>query len=444
MSTPDEPAVPVESTTPPTPASTSAEVPAPTRASSRGRLVLAFSAGVLSIALVLVVQHLRHGWPFSLHHGLPIAGEHATHVDASDAGPAGPSRVPVDLGSERATAVGIGVSTVERRPLTGELRTVATIVPDEARVSHVHTRVSGWIERLGVRTVGEHVRAGTTIATIFSRELLASQTEYLTVIAGGTASPIARGARDRLRVLGMTEDEIAVLERRGTAARNVPITAPRSGVVLERGVTVGAAVDPSTELFVIADLEHVWVLAEVPETRMAEVAVGSPATIELPGAGVAPIESTVEFVYPTLSEGTRTLRVRFAVENPDGALRPGTYGSATFHLAARDALVVPREAVVDTGIDQHVFVVEGERFVPRTVRLGTALGDVIEVTEGVEEGDRVVSSGVFFLDSESRLRASGGGGAHVHGGAPAPTESEGTTPPAGASDDMADMPGMHH
>lgn len=438
MSVPDEPA----STPTPTPAPT----PTPTRASVLGRLALAFASGVVSLALVLVVQHLRHGWPFSLHHGLAIVDEHSGHTAraAGDAGPVGPSRVPVDLALDRASAMGIGVSTVERHPLTGELRTVATIVPDEARVSHVHTRVSGWIERLVVRTVGEHVRAGTTIGTIFSRELLASQTEYLAVIAGGTSSPIAHGAHDRLRVLGMTDDEIAALERRGSAARNVAIVAPRSGVVLERGVSVGAAVDPSTELFVIADLDHVWVFAEVPEARMAEVAVGTPATVELPATGTPAIQASVEFVYPTLSEGTRTLRVRFALPNPDGALRPGTYGTATFHLAARDALVVPREAVVDTGIDQHVFVVEGDRFVPRTVHLGAGLGEVIEVIDGVQEGEQVVSSGVFFLDSESRLRASGGGGAHVHGGGPAATDSEHASPPEGEPDDMADMPGMGH
>lgn len=391
-----------------------------------GRLILAFAAGAVALAAVLAVQHLRHGWPFSLHHGLPSEDAHAAHVARapSDAGPAGPSRVPVDLALERASAMGIGLATVERRPLTAELRTVATVVPDEARVSHVHTRVSGWIDRLAVRTTGERVRAGSTIGTIFSRELLASQTEYLTIIASGTTSPLARGARDRLRVLGMTDAEITALERRRTAQRNVPIVAPRSGVVLDRGVTVGAAVDPSTELFVIADLDQVWLLAEVPEARMAEVAVGTPATIELPSAGVTPVDSTVEFVYPTLTEGTRTLRVRFALANPDGALRPGTYGSATFHLAARDALVVPRDAVIDTGIEQHVFVAEGERFVPRTVTLGASLGDVVEITEGVHEGDQVVGSGVFFLDSESRLRASGGGGGHVHG-APASTSGEG-------------------
>jgi Cu(I)/Ag(I) efflux system membrane fusion protein len=405
--------------------------------------VLAFAAGVVALAGVLVVQHLRHGWPFSLHHGMPVQGAHAAHAaGASDAGPVGPARVPVDMAAERASAMGITLATVARHPLTGELRTVATVVPDEARVSHVHTRVSGWIDRLAVRTTGERVRAGATIGSIFSRELLASQTEYLTVRAAGPTSPITRGARERLRVLGMTDGEIAALDRRGTAERNVPIVAPRAGVVLERGVTVGAAVDPSTELFVIADLDEIWVLAEVPEARMAEVAVGTPATIELPSAGVTPLESTVEFVYPTLTEGTRTLRVRFALANPEGALRPGTYGSATFHLASRDALVVPRDAVVDTGIEQHVFIAEDDRFVPRTVTLGAALGDVVEITDGLREGDRVVGSGVFFLDSESRLRASGGGGAHAHGGHGAPTPA----PPASSAsdDDMSSMPGMGH
>ena len=426
-------------------ASASAAKGTPTGARPFARLALAFAAGVLALGLVLLVQHLRHGWPFSLHHGRAADGSvsAAPPMSMGDAGVTVSPRVAITLAQDRLEGLGVELTTVMREPLASELRAVATVVPDESRVSHVHTRVSGWIDRLSVRTTGESVRAGEMLGSIFSRELLASQTEYLTVLrtsAGGTPSPIARGARERLGVLGMTEGEIATLERRGTPTSNVPIPAPRSGVVLHRGVSAGAAVDPSTELFVIADLSIVWVLAEVPESRMGDVHVGSAATIEIASTGIAPIEAIVAFMYPTLTEGTRTLRVRFVLDNAAGELRPGTYGNATFHLEPRSALVVPRDAILDTGIEQHVFVATGQdRFEPRTVHLGARLGDLVEVIDGVAEGERVVASGVFLLDSESRLRASGSGHAH---GDPAPaSHAPATTAPA---DDMSGMPGMGH
>lgn len=429
------------------------------------RTWLAFVAGVAAVSLALGVQHFRHGWPFSLHHGIdapavpsrPAHGEH-------DGGLADP-RVAVEVPAWRAAALGIATSVVGREELSAELRAVATVVPDESRVSHVHTRVSGWIDRLSVRTTGERVRAGQVLGAIFSRELLAAQTEYLAAVRAGAAvggSGLARAAHDRLRVLGMTDGEVDALERRGEATQNVPILAPRAGVVLERGVTLGAAVDPSTDLFVIADLSEVWVLAEIPEARMAEIAVGAIATLELATSGVEALESSVAFVYPTLSEGTRTLRVRFVVPNPDGTIRPGAFGTAVFSLSPRTLLVVPRDAVVDRGTLQHVFVATDDgRYEPRMVRIGARFEDRVEILEGVSEGERVVSSGVFLLDSESRLRASGGSMAGMDHGASAPAEAEAepsaphdmgamprpaesgaaSEPTPSGGDEMADMPG---
>ncbi len=401
----------------------------PSRPPVLGRSALVFLAGAVSLALVLAVQHLRHGWPFSLHHGVADTSSEAVERNIPCGGrETEHARVAVEVEEARLDALGVATTTVGREELAGELRAVATVVPDESRVSHVHTRVSGWVERLSVTTTGEAVRSGEVLGAIFSRELLASQTEFVMALRAGSDSPLVRGARDRLRVLGMTDGEIEALERRGSPLRNVPIVSPRSGVVLHRGVTRGAAVDPSTELFVIADLSTVWVLAEVPESRMSEVAVGSAATLELASSGVEAREATVAFVYPTLTESTRTLRVRFVIENPEGEIRPGAFGTAVFHLAPRTALVVPRDAIVDHGTSQYVFVATGGgRFEPREVSLGARFDERVEVLDGVTEGERVVSSGVFLLDSESRLRASGGMTGHAHGGStPEPTSDDET------------------
>jgi Cu(I)/Ag(I) efflux system membrane fusion protein len=385
---------------------------------SRKLAVVASSALVVLVG-ALFLQHLRHGWPFSLHHGIGVAPSAQVAVREADSLPPTHPRAEVEISREQLDAIGVRIEKARRETITQPLRTIATVVPDESRVSHVHTRVSGWIERLYVNTTGERVRAGQPLAGIFSQELLASQTEYLSVrrrAATGPASAVLEGSRARLGVLGMTDAEIRAIEEAGEPRRLVTVTAPRSGVVLHRGISVGTAVDPSTEIVTVADLSRVWVLAEVPEGDIPSIEVGTPAQLEFPASGQEPFEARVEFLYPTLSERTRTLRVRFAVENKSGALRPGIYGSANFGVAPRTALTVSRDAIVDTGNTQHVFVVTGERrFVPRTVKLGTRFDQRVEVRDGIAEGDAIVASGVFLIDSESRLRASGGGTGHAHG-----------------------------
>jgi Cu(I)/Ag(I) efflux system membrane fusion protein len=284
-------------------------------------------------------------------------------------------------------------------------------------VSHGHARVSGWVEELYVDTTGAPVRRGQPVAAIFSQELFASQTEYLALLARGRETPSSaalEAARIRLAVLGMNDADIRALEREGVARRLVTVAAPRDGVVLRRNVSIGTAIDPSTELMTIVDLTQVWVLAEVPEAYTQGIEPGTAATLEFPGAGNEPLAATVAFVYPTLTDRTRSVRVRFVVPNAGGTLRPGMYGTASFDAADHEALTIPREAVVETGESQHVFVRTSEGGLePRRVRLGRRLPERLEVLEGLSAGEQVVSSGVFLIDSESRLRASSGGSGHA-------------------------------
>lgn len=403
------------------------------------RRIAAPLASALATALVLTaalwVQHERGAWPFTR----PAAVGHVANMpgmDATAAAHAEHNRIPVDAAA--AQSIDIRLETVRRASLSESVRAVATVVPDESAITHVHTRVSGWIEHLDVNTTGERVRAGQSLAHIFSQELLSSQTEYLAArrnaAATGITSVVVASGRTRLTVLGMSPAEIDAIEQSGEPRRLVTVVAPRSGVVVNRGVTDGTSVDPSTTLLTIADLSRVWVLAEIPEASIPSIRAGARAELDFPASGRPPFAARVDFIYPTLTERTRTLRVRMSVANPGGTLRPGLYGTAAFEAAGQNVLTVPRDAVVDTGLQQHVFVAVGGQFEPRPVVVGTQLADRVEIREGLSEGEQIVASGVFLLDSESRLRATGGMGGHNHGapaGEPQPAVQPHVDPHAG-------------
>ncbi|MEO6213820.1 MAG: efflux RND transporter periplasmic adaptor subunit [Vicinamibacterales bacterium] len=379
----------------------------------------------------LWVQHAREAWPFvpPVLAAVPLNVPDPVATTGSE--PA-PDRVPVDVTAATLQELDIRLEVVTRESMTQALRAVATVVPDESRISHVHTRVAGWVEQLDVDTTGELVRAGQPLARIFSQELLSSQTEYLAVrqatSASGILSAVVAGGRTRLAVLGMSPGDIEAIERSGRPKRLVTVVAPRSGVVVNRGVTVGTSVDPSTTLLTIADLSRVWILAEVPEANIPAVRVGTQAQLDFPASGRAPFAARIEFLYPTLTERTRTLRVRLSASNPGGQLRPGLYGTVALESAGQQVITVPRDAVIDTGLKQHVFVATGDRFEPRPVTLGVQMADRVEVRAGLAEGERIVAAGVFLLDSESRLRATGGAGGHSGHGASATPREKPPTP----------------
>jgi membrane fusion protein, copper/silver efflux system len=403
------------------------------------RLGAPIASALVTAALftgVLWVQHARQGWPFARGSQAGFPSAHPEPSPATETA-ATHDRVPVDVSAATVQALDIRVETVQRESLTQSARAVATIVPDESTISHVHTRVAGWVEQLDVNTTGAIVTAGQPLARVFSQELLSSQTEYLAArtntTASGIASAVIASGRTRLGVLGMAPADIDAIERTGEPMRLVTVVAPRSGVVVNRGITVGTSVDPSTPLLTIADLSRVWVLAEVPEANIPGIRVGTTAQLDFPASGRPPFAARVDFVYPTLTDRTRTLRVRFLAANTGGRLRPGLYGTAAFESVGLPVITVPRDAVVDTGQEQHVFVAVGNRFEPRVVTLGVQLTDRVEVRSGLEAGEQIVAAGVFLLDSESRLRATGGGGGHGHGAATTPQD----TLPAPAKDPHA-------
>jgi len=390
-------------------------------------MTLGFGVAILALGAALLVQDARHGWPFTRHHGQAVTAAQAPDAAVSDSPRSGAARTTVKIDSSKLTQLGVQFEMVRREPLGRSGRYPVVITPDERRLSHIHTRVAGWVERLHVNT-GDSVRPGVALASVFSQELFASQTEYLAARQRSAAIPgsaVQSAGRTRLKVLGLNDNDIDLLERSGTVQRLITITSPRTGIVLRRGVTVGTAVDPSTELMTIADLSQVWAIAEIPESDASGIAVGSRGMLQFAGLQRGTTDAAVEFIYPTLTERTRTVRVRFAIDNSAAALRPGVYGVVSFASSTHDALTVPRDSIVDTGESQHVFLRTGDGALePRTVKVGARLADRVEILEGVVAGDEVVTSGVFLIDSESRLRASGAGPAHAgHSRSSAPEEA---------------------
>jgi membrane fusion protein, copper/silver efflux system len=392
-------------------------------------LVAALLIALILIIAVMTLQHFRHGWPFSLHHSNQTDASPAAPTDHIDAD--SHDRVAVDVDKEWIARLGMQTSLVSHDTIAASIRAVATVVPDEERVVHVHARVAGWIEELYVATTGESVRKSQPLAGLFSQELYASQVEYLSLLqqtGSQPASAVLDSARQRLQVLGMAEAEIRAIEKQGRAKRLVTVTSPLNGVVLRRSVSPGTAVDPSTELMVVADLSRVWVVAELPERHAAAAQHSGNVIVDVPASGRGPFTATISFLHPTLDERTRSRRVRIPVDNHDRRMLPGMTGYITLESTPRKALVIPRDALVDTGDHQHVFVETAEgRFEPRVVRTGLRLSDRVEILEGLDAGERVVSAGVFLIDSESRLRGSGGGTGHAGHGSHSPDSA---APPA--------------
>ena len=321
---------------------------------------------------------------------------------------------------ERQQQIGLRFSPVMRTPATVEIRAVGKVAFDESRITHVHTKVSGWIEEVHVDFVGAPVEKGQPLFTMYSPDLVAGQEEYLLALraerelGGSSFDRVASGsralvesARRRLALWDMTPGQIRALEKRGEVSRTVSVFSPTSGIVTERAAYHhGRYVTPELDLYTIVQLDPVWVVANVFEYELPNVAVGQQAEATLPSdPSRAPLRGKVSFVQPYLDPATRTAQVRFEFPNQDGALRPETFVNVSLRRDLGSALVVPTEAVMETGRAQYVFVDRGEgRLEPRPIRTGPEVSGGRIVLEGLAEGDRVVTAANFVVDSESRLK----------------------------------------
>jgi len=315
--------------------------------------------------------------------------------------------------------IGVRTAPVRRRELTREIRTVGVVDYDEQGLARIHLRSEGWVEHLAVAETGQAVKRGQPLLAMYSPQIVSAEQEYLVALSGAAtlgptapaeflqqASALVESSAERLRLLGVPEPELARLRNGGRLRRETTLVAPVSGIVRFVGVREGQYVSTQTEVYRIADLSTVWVLADLYEDEIPWVQLGDRAEIAVRGRPGDPLEARIDYIYPYLDGKTRTQKVRLQLANPGLNLKPDMYADVTLHVGrAIDALAIPESAIVRSGIRNQVFVVTGPgRFEPRTVKTGAEAGGYVQILDGLTDGEIVVSSGSFLIDSESKLR----------------------------------------
>jgi len=303
--------------------------------------------------------------------------------------------------------LGVRTAKVERDKLWRKINTVGYIDFDETKITHLHLRTKGWIDKLYVKSEGERVTKGQLLFEVYSPELVNAQEEYVQAIRSSNKR-LMNASKERLISLGVSQRQITKLQKTRKAGRYVKVYASQSGIVAGMKVRQGMFVMPNMKVMSLADLSTIWVLAEVFESQADWVKVGQSADVTLSYKPGVAWGGFVEYIYPSLNPKTRTLRVRLRFDNPDEILKPNMFSQIKIYGGAREnILIVPREAVIRTGNDARVILAMGEgRYRARNVTMGIESGDWIEIKAGVLEGDEVVTSGQFLIDSEASLKAS--------------------------------------
>lgn len=347
----------------------------------------------------------------------------------------------VVLPPEKVQKLGVRTELAVRESLAGAVRASATVQVDETRQFVIAPKFEGWIDTLYANQTGMTVRRGQPLMALYSPALIAAQSEYQIAEAAAqrldAADPASAATMRRLRDAARTRlrnwDIVgAQVTRSGRDARLV-LTAPADAVVIEKRVVQGDRFEPGQTIMRLADLSTVWVVADVPTSASAGLAVGGAATFQTPSLPGERYEGRVSFIQPVVNAVSRTIGVRIEFPNPTGALRPGLFGDVDLTgTAIEAAVVVPRSAVIDSGAQQLVLVQTAPgRFAPRNVRVGARSGDRIEVLSGVAVGEAVVVSANFLIDAESNLRSAMQGMDH---GTASPPTAESTTAPANAQE----------
>ena len=332
----------------------------------------------------------------------------------------------VMISSAKQQLIGVRTAAVQRESLSRSIRAVAQVQIDETKIARIHVKIAGWVEQVNVDFIGKLVQKGQPLFSLYSPDLVATQQEYLIArraekdlgsspfaeVSQGSES-LLRAARERLRLWDISDEQIKTLDDTGQVSRTMTMYSPLDGFVMKREVYERTYVTPETELYEIADFSTVWVNAEIYEYEVPYVKVNQTAIMQLsyfPGKSYV---GKVVYIYPTVDPMTRTVKVRLEFSNPGFGLKPDMFAEVELKIDYGTQIVVPQEAVLDSGAEQIVFVAHADGyFEPRKLQIGARLGDRIIVLSGLKLGETIVTSGNFLIDSESRLKNAMGGMKH--------------------------------
>jgi Cu(I)/Ag(I) efflux system membrane fusion protein/cobalt-zinc-cadmium efflux system membrane fusion protein len=325
----------------------------------------------------------------------------------------------VTISPEKRERMNMKSGTVEKRVLSRQVRTSARIVTDETRLFRVTTKIGGWVDKLHVAVTGQTVGKGDPLLSIYSPELVATEQEYLSALKAFNDVPknasdvVSQGAKSvldaakrRLQLWDISDEQIARIEKNGEVEKTLTLTAPASGLVLEKNILTGQKIMPGDSLMVLADLTNIWADADIYESDIPYIKVGMSAEISLPFWQGKNFKGEVIFVSPTLDSETRSLKARLNIGNLDLLLKPGMYADARLLYQLGEKTAVPETAVMRTGERDYAFRDDGEgRLTPVEIKVGTLSDGYFEVVSGLKEGERVVISANFLVDSESSMKA---------------------------------------
>lgn len=326
----------------------------------------------------------------------------------------------VYISPARQQLIGVRTAVIEPRELGTTVRTVGTLAYDETHVAQVHTKISGWVERVYVDYVGKDVRRDEPLLTVYSPDLVATQTEYLLALRNkaqleaspitatrGAAESLLAAARDRLKLWDIPEEHIKELEQSGQVRRTLMLHSPFKGIVLERNAFPGQYVTPEMTTFKIADLSTIWAFGSVFEYELPLIELGQAAQIEFPYGQVRrPLEGKITFIAPEIDPQTRRVRIRAEFPNPGQALKPETFVTVVVRTKGGRRLAIPKEAVIDNGEKRYALLAHPNGyFEPKEIRIGAPSDEFYPLLGGLQAGDKVVSSAQFLIDSETNLQA---------------------------------------
>ncbi len=336
----------------------------------------------------------------------PICGMKLVPMEESAPGDTNtpPGLASVSIMPAARERMGLTLGTVAKRKLSREIRTSARIVADETRLHHVTVKIEGYVEELFTATIGQQVKQGEPLLTIYSPMLVSAQQEYLNVLNNNAG--LAAAARKRLTLWDITDEQIERLAKTGQPERTVTLFAPASGWIIERDISAGHRVMAGEQLMVLGDLSSVWADSDIYQSDLPNVKMGMPVELAVSAAPDMTFTGKVSFISPSLDAGTRTVKVRMEIPNAGLLLKPEMFAVARLAFDLGEKLAIPEAAVMRTGVRSYAFRDAGEgRLEPTEIKLGARTDGWFELLDGLKEGDKVVTSANFLVDSESSMKA---------------------------------------